>query len=634
MAITGRRKPPPIQTAATDMRRPHGPAPGTPGGRQVYNGQVGGNATAAATAATAAYPGKLSPGLTGFEQPLPPPPPEKEHRLRPEKSKLKLFSKPKEKGNKEVEKPLPSPSRFDNAPMSLGKFANQSMTSVADSINSGASSLYSLNTGNASTSTLVPPKKSDEKEKAHKHTFLSRQKNKLKDRIGDDHSLQLSSASSNSRPTDPSAPTLYSFAPAPASPATTSFTGLDLRHAGRAVREKKREEKTLPFAPKITDIDKIDFAGTGRATPAPNLFGPASSHATDLPTVGTGYGLHNLRPEDAWSFLRAKLLVLFEGEELRIPVEDLNRLVTMHLQLSIHHHNPGAIVEPLRDLLAAGFRSLEHTLRRIPDKRLVPQLVATWLFVFGTVLPFIQAVFLPLDLEFKGHGPLLTATEAANFWGANPDSASSEAFGNEFDVRRIVLLSYRDNIVLPHYDSLKDKFSRLSLDSIAAAASPVVDSFDTLTSSSAGRPGTAGSLDPTLSASYNSQSSTLYDPSNPSRSRGNSNLSAPELPSFAPTGPPPTSQPAASTIRMAPRQPDSSQVTETVGRMLQCVSVLASAQSNDEAQRKMEELAQALKLNWLGRGRTGRNRRGIVGGKGGGGLMAALDSRAGVSAVG
>ncbi len=47
--------------------------------------------------------------------------------------------------------------------------------------------------------------------------------------------------------------------------------------------------------------------------------------------------------------------------------------------------------------------------------------------------------------------------------------------------------------------------------------------------------------------------------------------------------------------------------------MLQCVSVLASLQSRDDAQVKMEGLAKELKLNWLGRGRTGRNRRGFVG---------------------
>jgi hypothetical protein len=67
----------------------------------------------------------------------------------------------------------------------------------------------------------------------------------------------------------------------------------------------------------------------------------------------------------------------------------------------------------------------------------------------------------------------------------------------------------------------------------------------------------------------------------------------------------------------------SNRLTETVGRMLQCMSVLASvgvhpgsgatSSSEDDSQRKMEELCRGLKLNWLGRGRTGRNRRGLVG---------------------
>jgi hypothetical protein len=50
-----------------------------------------------------------------------------------------------------------------------------------------------------------------------------------------------------------------------------------------------------------------------------------------------------------------------------------------------------------------------------------------------------------------------------------------------------------------------------------------------------------------------------------------------------------------------------------VGKMLQCVSVVASVQSGDEAQSLMEGLTKALKYNWLGRGRTGRQRRGFVG---------------------
>ena len=594
-SIMGRRKPPPIQTAVDISRKPSGPQ--TPGVRN-YNGAMGGHSAAAVTAANVALPhsSKMSPGLTHFDFP------EKEHKLKTERSKMKLFSKPKSGSSKEVEKPIPSPNKFER-PGGLSKMVNPSVTSLADSLASGASSMYSTN--NASTSTLVPLDRQTtyEKEKAHKHHFLSRQKNKIKERIGDDHTLQLSSASSNSKPIDPNAPaSLYNFSPAPASPASSSFSGL-----GRALREKKKEEKAVPgyappFAPKKADIDRVDWAtggalsgGTGLA---PSLFGvpSSSSHAASSsnPSILQVSGLNSMRSEDAWNFLSDNLRVVFVGDELRIPVEDLNGLVTAHIQRCISIRSAPTIIEDLREFLQAGFKTLDQTLRSVPDHRLVPRLVDMWLFVFGKVLPYLQAVFFPLDLEFKGHGTLMTSQEAADFWGANPDSTDS-AFGNEFDVRRIVLLSYRDNVILAHYEALKATFSRLSLDSINVGVSPIVDSFDGVVS---GRPGTAASLDPGV-ASFNSQGSTLLGDGG--RSRATSNLSAPELPSFGSPLP----------RRQGP--PDSSQVTETVGRMLQCVSVLASVQSGDDSQAKMEDLAKALKLNWLGRGRTGRNSMGFVG---------------------
>ena len=614
----GRRKPPPIQTAGDASRRPSGNNAAS--GQQYSNGSVGGPTLAATTAANAAFPrsAQLSPGLTTFEVPA-----EKEHKLRSERSKMKLFSKPKQltlSSNKELDskdRALPSPNKMGPpGPSALSRMVNPSVTSLADSV-SNAPSIYS--SANPSTATLIPTDRqiANEKEKGHKHHFLSRQKNKLRDRM-DDHTLPLSSASSNSRPVDPSAPqSLYSFAPASPGPTASSFaksvSGLDLRHGGRALREKKKEEKASAANPSFDqrrpDIDRSDWAlpttqGSSayaflgpQGTGGPGVFGgnASSSYGTELPTQGKleGFGITNMSAEDAWDFLKAKLLIIFEGEQLRQPVEDLNRLVSINIQRCILKRTSTIITEDLRDLAQTGFLSLDQTLRGVPDSRLVPHLASMWLFVYGKVLPYMQAVFLPLDLEFKGHGTLMTPQEAAEFWGANPDS-TDDVFGNEFDVRRIVLVSYRDNVILPRHDSLKAIFSRLSLDN--AGVSLVNESPEV----GAGRPGTAGSLDPKFS-SYNSQGSTVFGDAAGTRSRATSNLSAPELPPFGSPNP----------RRQGP--PDSSQVTETVGRMLQCVSVLASVQSGDDPQRKMEALAKELKLNWLGRGRTGRNRRGFVG---------------------
>ena len=598
--IQGRAKQPPPNAQAAGLRKQSGGA-GTP---QYYNGTVGSPTIAAATAANAAFPRapQLSPGLTTFSEQAPPPLPlERDVKTKSERSKMKLFSKPKHigiPGYKDVDKkdrPLPSPGKMGSpGPSLLSKNINASTTSLADSLASGASSMYGMQ--NSSTSTLVPGdrQRADDKEKAHRHHFLSRQKNKLKEKM-DDHAFTLSSASSNSKLVDPSAPpSIYNFAPSSPGISQTSFSksvsGLDLRHGGRALREKKREERAGLDGLRA-DGDKNEWL-TGTVYGAPNVSSASIYSGTTGPDIPfgnlQGFGVSNMTPDDAWDFLKAKLLIIFEGEELKMPIEELNRLVNIHFQRCVQKRAPNIIVNDLEDLLLTGFNSLGHSLRGIPDDKLVPYLVEMWLFVFGFVLPYIQAVFLPLDMELKGHGNAMTLYEAAEQWGFFPDS--TDGFENEIEVRRLVLMSYRDNVILPRHDTLKAIFSRLSLESINVG----VDSPAPLPSP---RPGTSGSFDPGY-GSFNSQGSTLLGDGN--RSRATSNTSAPELPSFSP--------PLRTQV-----QPDSSQVTEMVGRMLQCMSVLSSLQSNDDSQEKMEGLTKALKLNWLGRGRTGRNRKGFVG---------------------
>jgi hypothetical protein len=299
------------------------------------------------------------------------------------------------------------------------------------------------------------------------------------------------------------------------------------------------------------------------------------------------------------------------------------------LQRCIQRRAPNLVVEDLRDLLATGFSSLDQTLRRTPDERLIPHLVEMWLFTFTSILPYMQAVFLPLDLEFSGHGPLMASETAREFWGALPSSANTSiSAGQALEVRRIVLVAYRDTVILPRFDTLKTVFSRLSLESISLA----LPNAETLSTSpdSYGRPSTAMSLDPAL-ASYGSQATTLLGGGSTgdgsgNRSRAISNVShgsessglgmnnvppPPQRP-FTPSSTHPLHRQREQTV-----EDSSKQLTETVGRMLQCMSVLTSVGigggGDESSQRKMEELGRALKLNWLGRGRTGRDRRGLVG---------------------
>ena len=70
-------------------------------------------------------------------------------------------------------------------------------------------------------------------------------------------------------------------------------------------------------------------------------------------------------------------------QDVRIALEDLNKLVSVHIQRCVQKYNPSVIVEDLRGLLQTGFASLNHTIHSVPDERLIPHLVQMWLFVFG-----------------------------------------------------------------------------------------------------------------------------------------------------------------------------------------------------------------------------------------------------------
>ncbi|KAI9775513.1 MAG: hypothetical protein M1839_001054 [Geoglossum umbratile] len=625
---------------AGGRRNPNSPPaqPGPTDARGVYHNGLLGSYAAATSAANAAFPRSTipSPALPSADAPSFS---DREHKQKPEKSKMKLFSKPRSVGiskDKDIDKkdrPFPSPKKILSA--SPLPRVNPSSVSLADSLASSPPSSLYFHT-NSSTSTLQPSTEKTGTTEKHKHYFLSRQKHKAKEKE-EHHHLPLSSASSNSKPRDPLAPqSLYSFAPSSPGPSATSFaksmSGLDLRHGRRALREKKKEEKEKAANPGAIMGTEGEFPVPGE-WPGPSSLGstagasflgaPAPSSAStysSAPSVyggdlggGTGlqgFGLHGMTPDDAWPFLKAKLLVIFEDEDLRLPVEDFNRLVNAHIQRCVQQRAPTILLEDLRELLQTGFSSLDQTLRLSPDDRLVTKLVDMWLFVFGNILPYMQAVFLPLDLEFKGSGNIMTAQEAREFWGALLGSESDSTMGEELDVRRIVLIAYRDAVILSRHNTLEMIFSRLSLESINAFPDILGASPD---GASSGRPDTSASSDPP-SSSFNSQTPTLLNEPvtlSGNRSRATSNTSS----GYAMSGETYIGaahrSPAPAVVAASP--PDSAVVTETVGRMLQCVSVLASVQTGDDAQMKMERLSKTLKHNWLGRGRTGRNRRGFVG---------------------
>lgn len=618
----------PLSPPALSLTEASAPRESGFGSQGYHNGLLGNNAASAA--ANAAFPrsGPTSPVSQIPPQPPPPPPPPLPEKKPEKSSKVKLFSRPGKIGTKgdPKDKPLPSPSKIGSALSALQR-GNFSTTSLE------THSFYNIS--NASSATIRPgdsqPAEKEAKEK--KHHFLSRQRHKTKDK--DDYHTHLSSAASNSRPTDPSAPSsLYNFN-LPSSPGPNSSTFKNISGLGHGGRTRKKDDKA----------EYHESVGSTNDWAGPGSLGSVNTPLYLEPIDSAKYGLNSMAMDDAFPYLKSKLLVIFEGEDLRLPVEDFNRIVILHIQYCMHRRSPNQVVDDLRELLWTGFSSLDHNLRRHSEDRLIPNLVDLWLHVFTGVLPYMQAVFLPLDMEFAGVGSLMTPEQARDFWGgviAQPSTESPTGLVSlapasaVLDVRRLVLTAYRDVVILPRYDRLKTIFSRLSLDFLPGMVSPLPDtSLSTSPSADSShsfpfgqRPSTAMSLDPST-ASFNSTSTTLLGDmaAAGTRSRGLSNVSFASSSGAHSSGtgtdslrPPKLLSGVgnSTTILREQNMEDSKYVTDMIGRMLQCMSVLAGAAgtgSGDEGTKMVEELGRLLKLNWLGRGRTGRNRRGIVGGR-------------------
>lgn len=103
---------------------------------------------------------------------------------------------------------------------------------------------------------------------------------------------------------------------------------------------------------------------------------------------------------------------------------------------------------------------LDPMLLKVSDERSIPRLVEIWSLLFGNVLPYFEAVFLPLQQEFKGVGTIMTSKESRDFFGVVEGEWGG---GGGLDVRRLVLMSFRDVVVLPVHEKLRRKFSLIPL---------------------------------------------------------------------------------------------------------------------------------------------------------------------------
>ena len=229
---------------------------------------------------------------------------------------------------------------------------------------------------------------------------------------------------------------------------------------------------------------------------AQNLFG---SHTPAAP--GTTPSSEETAAQGAllWHKICVSLFPLFNEEPLASPVEELGQVMERYVQVIFELHPGRALAlleEDFRRLAYMGMLSVIQKLQGREGFALLARLAEEWSFFFGTVVPYVQACALPLQTRAAHllrmqdaltqrqqapapkHAPrtarwvrewspdsagasLSDASESVGSTSDADESGSedtvpaassmlpSDAGNRSVDTRRILLLAFRDQLILP-----------------------------------------------------------------------------------------------------------------------------------------------------------------------------------------
>ncbi|KAJ3405627.1 hypothetical protein HDU80_001040 [Chytriomyces hyalinus] len=187
----------------------------------------------------------------------------------------------------------------------------------------------------------------------------------------------------------------------------------------------------------------------------PNAYVNSNVMTRSSSSGGNGSGIDFAFPQHytgsdsaAWKELWNRVLPLFNGEGLRGSIEELNDAVVEWLNEC--SNRPASVRQDLSELITSGTLILGRKMVIAGEETLLPRLLDLWSFFFGTVVPYVQGVFVPMKERFKdlsgitgGVGGLVGGT--GNISGTGGSSNPNILI----DVRAMTIISFRDQIVMP-----------------------------------------------------------------------------------------------------------------------------------------------------------------------------------------
>ncbi|KAA1072378.1 hypothetical protein PGT21_033486 [Puccinia graminis f. sp. tritici] len=243
-----------------------------------------------------------------------------------------------------------------------------------------------------------------------------------------------------------------------------------------------------------------------------NLLNSSSSHHNPNPPTESNHNLSGLilKPGDVWSQVILRVIPLFNGEGHKGFIEDLNDFVSQHIHKTIADSPSKSIIKlhsDITELLANGVMILNNKLQpdQLTDERLLVRVFEVWHFFFTGVLPYLEAIFLPLMsdenllnmIESKNNKVLQErlqqqhllhqATTNASLFSSSsssilfrqsnrnnpitqqpknrstgsPNARADQEVIQGIDIRKLALIAFREHLIVPIYARLYKLFVML-----------------------------------------------------------------------------------------------------------------------------------------------------------------------------
>ncbi|CUA75405.1 hypothetical protein RSOLAG22IIIB_05877 [Rhizoctonia solani] len=256
----------------------------------------------------------------------------------------------------------------------------------------------------------------------------------------------------------------------------TSSTSSSPMNAARSSPVKSRAYESKHI---VRDMDRLGM-GVGSGVPSANASTMSLPLTTQpLPSIAGGGSILNSSTADTAPYqeLHVHVLPLFNSENLKLPIEELNGLVRQHIQAALSRGPNRALAmleQDVKDLVNMGMITLNAKLTGLEEETLLTRVVQIWGFFWDQVLPYLEGVFLPLQTD------KLLQNLARNAKSVRPGSPGSPAHDlpgvvplvgcTTIDVRNVVLQSFRDSIIQPIWQKLYDQLVAMGKDVEASAS--------------------------------------------------------------------------------------------------------------------------------------------------------------------